>query len=80
MICKIVILTNLIYFGILCLIIWEDVNYLHNCVKRLQIQGTIVATLELFFIIKTNKEHYKSKVVESNTNGIHTSTKKVPQF
>jgi hypothetical protein len=80
MTCKIAILTNLIYFGILCVIIWEDVNYLDNCVKRLQIQGSIVATLELFFIVKTNKEHYISKVVVSNTNGIHTSTKLVPQF
>jgi hypothetical protein len=77
---KTTILINLIYFGILCVINWEDVNYLHNCVKGLQIQGSIIVTLELFFIIKTNREHYRSKVVESNTNGTHTSTKPMPQF
>jgi hypothetical protein len=80
MTCKIAILTNIIYLGIFCVIIWEDVNYFHNCVKGLQIQGLTVATLELFFINKTNKEHYSSKVVESNTNGIHTLIKQVPQF
>lgn len=78
--CKTTILTNIIYFRILCVIIWEDVNYFHNCVKGLQIQGSVIATLELFFINKTNKEHYRSRVVESNTNGIHTSRKPVPQF
>ncbi len=57
MTCKIAILTNLIYIGILCVIIWEVVNYLDNCVKRLQIQSSIVTTLELFFIIKTNRKH-----------------------
>jgi hypothetical protein len=62
MICTTAISTNLIYSDILCVTIWEDVNYLHNYVKGLQVQGLAITTLELFFVVKTNREYCRSRL------------------
>jgi hypothetical protein len=58
------------YFEILCTTIWDVVNYLHKCVKRFKEQGSTIAPLELFFIIKTNKDYCISKKIGSKTNEI----------
>jgi hypothetical protein len=58
------------YFEILCTTIWDVVNYFHKCVKGFKEQGSTIATLELFLIVKTNKDCYISKKVRSKTSEI----------
>lgn len=44
-ICTTTISTNLMYFEIMCITIWDVVNYLNKCVKGFKEQGSTIAPL-----------------------------------
>jgi hypothetical protein len=65
--------TNLMHLGIFYLKTCDEERVFHSLVNGLISNGFCNANLTSLFMVNTNKNHCKSKVVVKNNLGTHTS-------
>ncbi len=61
------------YLGLWCSRICDDERVFQSLVSGLRSNGFCIINLALFFIVKTNKNLCKSKAIDENNVGTHTS-------
>ncbi len=61
------------YSRIFCSRIWDEKKVLHSLISRLMSNYFCIANLTLFFMVRTNKNLCKLKVMVANNPRIHTS-------
>jgi hypothetical protein len=57
---------NLMYLGILFTSICDEKRVIHNLVSGFTSKGFYITNLELFFMVMTKRDLYKSKAVAKN--------------
>ncbi len=70
--CTITSSGDLMYSWIFCSRIQDEKQVLHSLVSGFISNGFCIANLTLFFMVRTNKDLCKSKVVAKNNLGTHT--------
>jgi hypothetical protein len=61
------------YFGIFFTSICDEENVLHNLVSGFTSKGFCITNLELFFMVMTKRDLYRSKAVAENNPRTHNS-------